>query len=124
MNDWTDHAACRGMDTEIFYRHEDHANPTSTHQSRSTAWKAASQHRAAAEAMATCHGCKVRRICLDAALREPGTQHGIRGGTYAKERTALVQAAGFKPSDEIPDDIRPHAIPGTHITLNPRNSRD
>lgn len=111
MNDWTDHAACRGMDTEIFYRHEDHANLTS-------------KHRAAAEAMATCHGCKVRRICLDAALREPGTQHGIRGGTYAKERTALVQAAGFKPSDEIPDDIRPHAIPGTHITLNPRNSRD
>lgn len=75
---WRDHAACLGLDTDLFYRHE-----------RTTG---APARRAAEPALAICDACPVRADCLQAALDEPGPQHGIRGGLRAKERTAMVLA--------------------------------
>ena len=74
---WREKAACIGLDTEMFYAHEGHPNP----RKRSAS---------ASHALAVCRACDVRPQCLDAALTEPGPQHGIRGGTYAKDRTRMV----------------------------------
>lgn len=74
---WRNAAACSGLDTEIFYAHEGHANPRV-------------RDGAARHAFAICRACDVRPQCLEAALTEPGPQHGIRGGTYAKDRTRMV----------------------------------
>lgn len=75
--DWRESAACAGVDTEMFYAHEEANNP-------------GKRDRLARHAIALCHTCTVRVDCLDAALNEPGKQHGIRGGTYAKARTRMV----------------------------------
>ena len=76
---WRESAACIGLDTEMFYAHEAHASP--------------GKRRASARyAINVCRTCDVAAQCLDAALAEPGPQHGIRGGTYAKERTRMVLA--------------------------------
>jgi WhiB family redox-sensing transcriptional regulator len=70
---WSDRAACAGMDTEIFY-------PVSE----------ASDSPGVRRAKFICWGCPVRRECLDDALEvEPAKDHGVRGGTTAKERRAL-----------------------------------
>lgn len=80
VDHWTERAACRGIDTEIFYAHE-------------TATNATQAALAAAPAIAICRVCTVTNLCLDEALKEPGKQHGIRGGVHAKERTHMIQTA-------------------------------
>lgn len=78
-HDWRDQAACHGQPLDLFYRHEEARNAT---------------HRAqlATHALALCEHCPVRNECYEDALTDTGTQHGIRGGTFAADRTAAVYA--------------------------------
>lgn len=64
---WTDDAACRGMDSAIFF-------PTVGH--------------AADAARAVCAGCPVRAECLTEALATESAPHrfGVRGGMTPRER--------------------------------------
>lgn len=63
--DWTDLAACRGHDPELWFPLGD-----------------------GARAKAICAGCPVREDCLTFALRL-GLDHGIFGGLDADERRVL-----------------------------------
>lgn len=72
---WTDHAACRGVDPEIFYP-VGFAGP-------------ALQQEAAAKAV--CADCAVRAHCLAWALRV-GEPDGVWGGTTPEERRYLRRA--------------------------------
>jgi WhiB family transcriptional regulator, redox-sensing transcriptional regulator len=72
---WTDDAACRGADPELFYPIV-YAGP-------------ALQQVAAAKAI--CAGCPSRTPCLDWALRA-GEPAGVWGGTTPEERRYLRQA--------------------------------
>jgi WhiB family transcriptional regulator, redox-sensing transcriptional regulator len=64
---WMRHAACGGMDTEMFFPERDHSS------------------KAARE---VCARCPVRPECLDYALAG-GDQFGIFGGTSERERRQL-----------------------------------
>jgi WhiB family redox-sensing transcriptional regulator len=66
---WRDHAACRGLDPEIFY-------PVSDEE--------------ADQAKAVCSGCAVRQACLEHALgsRE---RDGVWGGATEKERRRIIR---------------------------------
>lgn len=70
--DWTERAACRGLDPELFY-------PVGS------SGPAVEQVDAA---KAVCAGCPVRTECLDWALRT-GEAHGVWGGTTPEERRFL-----------------------------------
>ncbi|RAY13613.1 WhiB family transcriptional regulator [Actinomadura craniellae] len=70
---WTDDAACRGVDPELFYP-IGYAAEVFKHQE--------------AQAKAVCGGCSVRAECLDWALRA-GEPDGIWGGTTPEERRYL-----------------------------------
>ena len=71
---WQSLAACRGMDTAIFYHPENERGPT--------------RHRREWEAKRICQACPVVRPCLQWALetREP---YGVWGGLSVEERQAL-----------------------------------
>lgn len=69
---WTDHAACRGVDPELFF-------PVST---RGPA------QEDVAEAKRVCARCPVAAECLAWALRA-GESAGIWGGTTPEERRYL-----------------------------------
>jgi WhiB family redox-sensing transcriptional regulator len=69
---WTDLAACRGVDPEIFF-------PVST---------AGPALEDVAEAKRVCAGCPVTADCLSWALRA-GESAGIWGGTTPDERRYL-----------------------------------
>ena len=73
---WTEYAACRGTDPELFY-------PVSS------AGPALEQ---AARAKAICARCTVRSDCLSWALRA-GEPDGVWGGTTPDERRYLRHAA-------------------------------
>jgi WhiB family redox-sensing transcriptional regulator len=64
---WTDSAACRGTDTEIFY-------PANAEEE--------------AEALSICATCPVRAQCLDYAIRNRET-YGIWGGTTPEQRRRI-----------------------------------
>lgn len=64
---WTEHAACRGLNPTLFFPEGRGSNHL----------------REAAKAV--CHGCPVRRECLDYAI-EQRIHHGIFGGLSVKER--------------------------------------
>jgi WhiB family transcriptional regulator, redox-sensing transcriptional regulator len=64
---WTARAACRGLDTEIFY-------PATSEEE--------------AEALAVCATCPVRAQCLEYALRNREA-NGIWGGTTPEGRRRL-----------------------------------
>jgi WhiB family redox-sensing transcriptional regulator len=72
--DWQSLAACRGVDTAIFYHPENERGPT--------------RHRREREAKRICHSCPVVAPCLQWALdtREP---YGVWGGLSVEERQAL-----------------------------------
>lgn len=72
VQDWTERAACRGLDPELFY-------PIGT------AGPALEQ---VATAKAVCAECPVRAECLDLAM-SAGEAHGIWGGTTPEERRFL-----------------------------------
>jgi len=64
---WTDRAACRGTDTEIFF-------PANADEE--------------AEALSICATCPVRAQCLDYAVRNRET-YGIWGGTTPEQRRRI-----------------------------------
>lgn len=65
---WRKQAACRGMDTEIFFR-----------------------RRASYELMRLCKECKVRKTCLEFAIRNDLTS-GFYGGVTRKDRKKMTVA--------------------------------
>ena len=71
---WQSMAACRGMDTAIFYHPENERGPT--------------RHRRDWEAKRICQRCRVVGPCLQWALetREP---YGVWGGMSVEERLAM-----------------------------------
>ncbi|MEU6034012.1 WhiB family transcriptional regulator [Actinomadura sp. NPDC047616] len=68
---WEDFAACKGMDTDIFFPED-------------SGWTGAEQ---ADRAKAVCHACPVEADCLDFALLD-WRLDGIWGGMTAEERRA------------------------------------
>ncbi len=64
---WHEHAACRGVDPELFF------------PPRGGEWD---------EARHVCERCPVRRECLEYAL-ETGEKFGIWGGTSERQRRGL-----------------------------------
>ena len=64
---WTDQAACRGTDTEIFY-------PVTPDEE--------------AEALSICATCPVRAQCLDYAIRNR-ENYGIWGGATPEQRRRM-----------------------------------
>lgn len=67
MGEWREHAACKGMDPDIFF--PERGDDVTT-------------------AKATCAGCQVRRECLDWALAVP-EKDGIWGGLSPRARRGI-----------------------------------
>jgi len=68
---WRKHAACQGLDVEIFYpATEDEAD--------------------AAEAKAVCAECPVRQACLEFALAHR-EREGVWGGATERERRRILR---------------------------------
>lgn len=65
---WRDEAACRGMDSEVFFAEQ--------------------RGRSTREARAVCAECPVSELCLEYALDRP-EKMGVWGGTVPKEREAI-----------------------------------
>ena len=80
---WTDRAACRGLDTSaIFFPIVDGKKPRSPR--RPDPYE---------QARAICHRCEVQTDCLDEALALSWVddQHGMFGGLSPRQRTELRQ---------------------------------
>lgn len=71
---WRDHAACRGVDTDLFIRDERR--------------RGAVAHTFAA-ALAYCDRCPVRHPCLDEAMTR--RDEGVWGGTTRSQREQLAR---------------------------------
>lgn len=68
---WVDNAACRGMDTAMFFTDKGD-------------WELRK------EALAVCAGCPVARPCLVDALATPVAEDfGVRGGTSVRQRLVM-----------------------------------
>lgn len=65
---WWDHAACNGVDPDIFF-------PVSE-RSNSRRMMRAPERRVYAEAARVCASCPVQRQCLEDVLRMPPTEEG------------------------------------------------
>jgi WhiB family transcriptional regulator, redox-sensing transcriptional regulator len=78
---WTDHAACRGVDPEVFF-------PVSRNAAD------------ASEAIAVCRGCPVRHECLATALTR--AESGVWGGTTEAQRRRLRAAPPAEPDPDGP----------------------
>lgn len=76
--DWQLHAACREVDTELFFHPEGERGPR--------------RARREAAAKAICRGCPVLLACREHALavREP---YGVWGGMSESEREAAISPA-------------------------------
>ena len=66
---WKQAAACRGYAADMFYPE----TPSEV-----------------AAAKQVCAGCKVRRVCLETALRN-GERHGVWGGMTERERARFMR---------------------------------
>lgn len=81
---WTDRAACRDVDPEVFF-------PISRNAA------------AASEAIAICEGCPVRHECLTVALTR--AEVGVWGGTTEAQRRRIRAAPPVEPAvDPDPDE--------------------
>lgn len=82
---WMDEAACRGMDTEIFYQ------PMTERGGRLRGWSSD-------PAKEICHSCPVEDECLEWVLNQTGhwTDHGIWAGTTYKDRKELRKQRQIK----------------------------
>ncbi|HVA59618.1 MAG TPA: WhiB family transcriptional regulator [Mycobacteriales bacterium] len=74
MNAWIDEAACRGMDTELFFAPPGGGGVVSSRR-----------------ALLVCESCPVQANCLHLAL-DNGEQYGVWGGTTPEQREPLVRA--------------------------------
>lgn len=78
--DWTQKAACRGIDPELFYLHK----------------KASFYDEVTADLRALCGGCPVQVECLSATVREERHERslfGFRAGLTDEERLRLRRSA-------------------------------
>ena len=76
---WRSEAACRGVDSEVFFPHAGRPRGRVLKESKTGALR-------------MCAGCGVTMACLEYALRTPGSQDfGIWGGTTAIQRVELRQ---------------------------------
>lgn len=66
---WFFFAACRDMETDIFYGHDDEN---------------------IAVAIATCETCLVKKSCLEYALSNK-EEHGVWGGTTKSDRRRIIR---------------------------------
>lgn len=66
--DWRQHAACRGVDPNLFF--PEHGNT-------------------ADDAKAICQGCRVRLPCLELALTMQNDFYGVYGGCSVNERNTI-----------------------------------
>jgi hypothetical protein len=75
---WRDRAACKGVDTKIFFPHD---------TLRQTRWD---------EGLAYCYACTVRLPCLDLALQHDSVDDrwGLFGGLLPGERRAMRRGYG------------------------------
>lgn len=76
---WRDHAACKGVDTDLFYPSE--------HDDRDLRQHARVVYTAARQ---ICMACPVRAACLDDALAAGEVSYGMRGGMSPTERRGLL----------------------------------
>ena len=76
MIDW-DQAACNGLDTGIFFDHED--------------TRGEKRAKLLNNARSICATCTIRTGCLDYAL-DTAQQFGVWGGLTAPERTEILVA--------------------------------
>jgi len=79
---WIEHAACKGIDTEVFF---------------------AETVEAIHEAQAICRDCPVKRECLDYAV-EANCTFGVYGGLTHRQRRTIL-SAGYWPGKN-PDEFR------------------
>lgn len=79
--EWTERAACRGMDPDIFFPIDD----------RQPARGKAPRRDVYAAARAICDGCEVRQDCLDESLSLPWSEDraGMFGGLTPRERVPM-----------------------------------
>ena len=75
---WHEHAACRDVDTAVFFP---------------------GVGQSTKPAIAICERCPVKRACLDEALADPDLDHGIRGGYSAEARKAERRTGRILPRD-------------------------
>jgi WhiB family redox-sensing transcriptional regulator len=95
-DDWTEQAACRGMDPDLFFPERGHST---------------------AEAKAVCGSCPVRDTCLDEALAR-SERFGIWGGKSERERRRLrTQRDRHRGRPAVPPERLAHiaAIVDMHI---------
>jgi WhiB family redox-sensing transcriptional regulator len=80
--DWQAAAACRGLDSEVFFHPENERGP--------------SRRRREQNAKRVCAYCPVQRTCLAWALRtrEP---YGVWGGLSTEERERLIRSDTPRP---------------------------
>ena len=80
--DWQEAAACRGLDSEVFFHPDNERGP--------------SRRRREQNAKRVCAHCPVRGTCLAWALRtrEP---YGVWGGLSTDERERLIRTGTPRP---------------------------
>jgi WhiB family redox-sensing transcriptional regulator len=80
--DWQEAAACRGLDSEVFFHPENERGPLRRHREQN--------------AKRVCAKCPVQRTCLAWALhtREP---YGVWGGLSTDERERLIRSGTPRP---------------------------
>jgi WhiB family transcriptional regulator, redox-sensing transcriptional regulator len=86
-NDWRAHAACKGIDPELFFSSEDLPDKRERIEREQAA-------------KAICGHCSVRADCLAYAIAA-GERYGIWGGLNPQERRA---AARSRPDDRSPTE--------------------
>jgi WhiB family transcriptional regulator, redox-sensing transcriptional regulator len=96
--DWRDHAACRGLDPDLFF-------PVTTAGASLAEIEAARR---------VCQRCPVTTPCLRWAL-DLGQVSGIWGGTTEEERRALRRVPVPRPQAEpVPTGLRPKTQAADH----------
>jgi hypothetical protein len=94
---WLTKAACKGMDTELFFDAIEHTD--STHKLK-----------ALKQCKATCFKCPVRRDCAAQTMLEEGSaatgRYGYRGAMTPAQRRALYRRGGLRGRDPKRLDVQ------------------
>lgn len=83
---WAEHAACRGMDTAVFFGYADTVALSGHGMARE-------ERDRLREVRSVCRGCPVRTECAVHALTLP-EPYGIWGGLTRRERYQLLRQRG------------------------------
>lgn len=95
---WMHQAACRGMDTEIWFIESEAAHDL---------------------AKSICVRCPVRDACLQAAIEIPGT-FGVWGGKTKRQRTVIARGV---PRQRKTHCIRGHEFTEDNTRISPTNGQ-